>query len=234
FRMDENGKRTPDANCCASSVRALETIADTAVEVANVLRSTTGRYFYWGDDVRPWCQCPKCRELSPSDQALIVENKICQALRRKNPTAQVAHLAYSNTLWPPKQVKPVEGVFLEYAPIRRRYDIPYEQQQKPDDRDSLAALDANLKVFPANTAQALEYWLDVSLFSRQARVKRPGVKLPWNKEVFRADIETYRKRGIRHITTFAVYIDADYAKKYGDLGFIAEYGAGLLRPASAR
>jgi hypothetical protein len=140
-------------------------------------------------------------------------------------------LAYANTLWPPKQGKPDEGVFLEYAPIRRRYDIPYEQQQKPDDRDSLAALDANLKVFPANTAQALEYWLDVSLFSRQARPpqKRPGVKLPWNKDVFRADLETYRKRGIRHITTFAVYVDADYAKKYGDLSFIAEYGAGLLR-----
>lgn len=229
FRMDEKGQRTPDANCCVHSARGLEIIAGNAVETAKVLRPTTGRYFYWGDDVRPWCQCPKCRGLSPADQSLIVENRICQTLRQTNPTAQVAHLAYSNTLWPPKEVKPVEGVFLEYAPIRRRYDMPYEQQQQPGDRDSLAALDANLKVFPKDTAQALEYWLDVSLFSRQARVKRPGVKLPWNKQVFQADLETYRKRGIRHITTFAVYIDADYAKKYGDLGFIAEYGAGLLR-----
>jgi len=29
---------------------------------------------------------------------------------------------------PPKQVKPAAGVFLELAPINRRYDIPYSQQ----------------------------------------------------------------------------------------------------------
>ena len=57
----------------------------------------------------------------------------------------------------PKKVKPEKGVFLEYAPIKRRYDIPLEQQQ--DLAEGLAALDANLKVFPKETAQVLEYWL---------------------------------------------------------------------------
>ena len=70
----------------------------------------------------------------------------------------------------------------------------------------------------------MKYWLDVSRFSHW---KRPGVKLPWKKEVFLADVEMYRKRGIRHVTTFACWIDADYEKRFGDLGFIAEYGAGL-------
>jgi hypothetical protein len=54
------------------------------------------------------------------------------------------------------------------------------------------------------------------------------VKLPWNKEVFLADIETYRKRGIGHITTFADWIDADYKRRFGSLDFIAEYGKGLM------
>jgi hypothetical protein len=53
-------------------------------------------------------------------------------------------------------------VFLEYAPIKRRYDTPYEKQSGPGQPDALAALDANLAVFPAATAQVLEYWLDVS------------------------------------------------------------------------
>ena len=221
FRMNEKGERVPDANCCVNSDRGLEIIAETAVEIAKTLRPTTSRYFYWGDDGRPWCQCPKCRGLSASEQALVVANRICQALRKSDPKAQVAHLAYHNTLQPPKQVKPVEGIFLEYAPIGRRYDIPYERQSG---RDALTALDANLEVFPKDTAQVLEYWLDVSRFSKW---KRPGVKLPWRKDVFLADVETYRKRGIRHVTTFAVWIDADYRKRFGDLDFIGEYGAGL-------
>jgi hypothetical protein len=222
FRMNEKNERAPDANCCVHSERGLEIIAENAVEIAKVLRPTTRRYFYWGDDGRPWCLCPKCRGLLPSEQALVVENRICQALRKQDARAQVAHLAYHNTLRPPKQIRPVDGIFLEYAPISRRYDVPYEQQD-PNRGDGLHALDANLEVFPRDTAQVLEYWLDVSRFSRW---KRPGVKLPWNKDVYLADVETYRKRGVCHLTTFACWIDADYKKRFGDLDFIAEYGKG--------
>ena len=85
-------------------------------------------------------------------------------------------------------------------------------------------LDANLAVFPPATAQALEYWLDVSRFSHW---NRPAVKLPWNREVFLADLDTYTARGLRHITTFAAWIDGDYAKRFPDMEFIEEYGAGL-------
>ncbi len=224
FRMNGKGERMPDANCCVHSDRALEIIVENAVTIAQTLRPTTGRHFYWGDDGQPWCQCPKCRGLLPSEQALVIENRTCRALRALDPKAQVAHLAYSNTLSPPRQIKPAEGVFLEYAPISRRYDLAYERQQGPKDRDGLPALDANLAVFPKGTAQALEYWLDVSRFSGW---RRPAVRLPWNREVFLADLETYRKRGIRNITSFAVWIDAQYQQRFGNLDFIAEYGKGL-------
>ncbi len=222
FRMNDKGERTPDANCCVHSERALDIITENAVTIARTLRTTTGRHFYWGDDGQPWCQCQKCRGLLPSEQALVIENRMCRALQTLDPRAQVAHLAYSNTLAPPKQIRPAEGVFLEYAPISRRYDVPYERQQGL--HDGLPALDANLEVFPKHTAQVLEYWLDVSRFSGW---RRPAVKLPWNREVFLADLETYRKRGIRHITSFAVWIDADYQRRFGSLDFIAEYGKGL-------
>lgn len=228
FRMDDQGQRTPDANCCVHSNRALEIICEKALAIGKVLRPTTGRFFYWGDDGRPWCRCPKCRDLSPSEQAVVVENRICQTLRETVPQAAVAHLAYANTLAPPKNVKPNEGVFLEFAPIRRRYDVPYERQD-PNATDGLHALDANLEVFPRDTAQVLEYWLDVSRFSRW---RRPGVKLPWNREVFLADVETYRKRGVRHVTTFAAWIDAGYQDRFGDLTFIGQYGEGLSATAT--
>jgi Domain of unknown function (DUF4838) len=224
FRTNEKGERTADANCCVHSERALAVIAENAVRVAGALRPTTGRYFYWGDDAQPWCHCPQCRDLSPSEQALVVENRVLQALKKVDARAGVAHLAYLNTLPPPKQVKPDEGVFLEYAPINRRYEIPFGQQQDPKLADGLHALDANLEVFPRETAQVLEYWLDVSRFSGW---RRPAVKLPWNKEVFRADVATYRRRGVRHITTFGAWLDADYEKRFDALGFLAEYGDGL-------
>jgi hypothetical protein len=53
------------------------------------------------------------------------------------------------------------------------------------------------------------------------------VQLPWNREVFLADVETYRRRGIRHVTTFAAWIDGEYKDRFGNLDFIAEYGKGL-------
>jgi hypothetical protein len=222
FRMDDQGRRTADANCCAHSERALEVMAENAVAIAKTLRPTTGRYFYWGDDGQPWCRCPNCRELSASEQALVVENRICQAPREVDAEAQLSHLAYRNTMAAPKRVKSRKGVFLEYAPIQRRYDVPLEQQRNL--ADGLAALESNVQVFPKDTAQVLEYWLDVSRFSRW---KRPAIQLPWKKEVLAADVRAYQTRGIRHITTFAAWVAADYQKRFADLEFIDQYGQGL-------
>src|SRR5262249_27655134 len=126
FRMNDKGERQPDSNCCVHSDQALEIIAENAAAISESLRPTTSRYFYWGDDGQPWCQCPDCRALSPSEQAVVIENRICAALQKTDRQARVAHLAYLNTLAPPRKVKPAEGVFLEYAPINRRYDVPYD------------------------------------------------------------------------------------------------------------
>ena len=102
-----------------------------------------------------------------------------------------------------------------------RYSLRAAERREPR---GLRALDANLQVFPKETAQVLEYWLDMSRFSGW---KRPTGKLPWKEDVFLADVKTYRQRGIRHITTFAAWIDAEYQQRYGDLSFIAKYGRGL-------
>jgi hypothetical protein len=82
----------------------------------------------------------------------------------------------------------------------------------------------NLEVFPAETTVVLEYWLDVSMFSWW---RKPAVKLPWNKEVFLSDIDTYAKLGIRNITSFAVFIDDKYLEAYKDVSFLKEYGEEL-------
>jgi hypothetical protein len=224
FRMNEKDERVADANLCVHSTIALDIAAENALNFARSLKPTTGRYFFWGDDEQPWCRCNRCRGLTDSDQALLFENHLIKALRKIDSKASLAHLAYANTQSPPRTVKREPGVFLEYAPIKRRYDIPYKEQTAPDHQDALSALDANLKVFPADSAQVLEYWLDVSRFSGW---KRPAVKLPWRRDVLESDLATYGSRGIRHVTSFAVYVDANYRRMSGEPDFIQGYGEAL-------
>ncbi|MFO0985242.1 MAG: DUF4838 domain-containing protein [Planctomycetota bacterium] len=212
FRMNEQHVRTADANLCVHSARALEIVAENAVQLARDLPPTTGRYFYWTDDAEPGCRCPDCSALSDSDQALIVENHIIAALRKVDARARLAHLAYQRTMPAPTQIKPVPGVFLEFAPIERRYDIALGADD-PAQRRVLDLLDANLRVFGAEHAQALEYWLDCSRFSHY---QKPAVKVPFDQVAFAADVATYAARGIRHLTSFAVFIDRDYVGRHGE------------------
>jgi len=233
FRMNESGQRTDDYNLCVHSQKALDIIASNALRYAKLLPPTNHRYYFWIDDGQPMCHCPECAQYSDSEQSLIVENRMIRELRTFDPDAQLAHLAYHGSLSAPRKVKPAEGIFLEFAPIERSWEKPLAEHAPNDGRDSkflkgvthLQYLKDNLEVFPVETAVVLEYWLDVSIFSKW---KKPAVKLPWNKSVFDADIKTYGELGIRNITTFAVYIDDKYIETYKDLGFLKEYGFGLM------
>ena len=231
FRMNENGERVADWNLCVHSVNAIQVVCENAVKYAEVLNPTTGRYFFWIDDNQPMCHCSACRGYSESDQALILENQMLAALRQSDRRATLAHLAYMKTLRAPGKIQPAPGIFLEFAPIVRSWSTPLRNRggegELGDVRMShgevLDALDANLEVFGANDAQVLEYWMDVSMFSRW---KRPAIKLPWRGDVFADDLQTYASHGIRHVTSFAVMIDGAYVKQYGEPP-VAEYGQRL-------
>ena len=234
FRMNKEGRRVADYNLCVHSEKALNIASDNAVKYARILTPTTGRYFYWIDDNMPMCHCEECGQYSDSEQALILENHMISRLRKFDPKATLAHLAYGNTLEAPRKVKPEPGIFLEFAPIQRSFTQPMSDHEakviKLTDQAAkthghlLRMLDENLEVFGKENAQVLEYWLDVSLFSGW---RKPAKELPWNPEVFKDDIEVYADRGIRNITTFAVYIDSAYLETYKDVAFIREYGEGL-------
>ena len=228
FRMNKDGERTPDCNCCVHSDKALDIIAAKAAEFASLLPSDNHRYYFWLDDGKETCCCPKCREYSVSDQALIIENRMLEAIREVDPEAKLAHLAYFNSMPAPVKVKPAEGIFLEFAPFDRTWDSPLTDKDATavlndsgiTHADILRHLEDNLKVFPAEDALVLEYWLDVSLFSRW---KKPAVQLPWNREICRSDVQTYAGYGIRNVTSFAVYMDSTYFRKYPDTGCLKEY-----------
>ena len=228
FRMDRNGQRVADFNCCPHSEKALEVISSNAAMFAKELPATNHRYYLWLDDNSEPCFCPLCKEYSASEQALIIENRMLNAIRDVDPEAMLAHLAYQKTMEPPVKVKPSEGIFLEFAPIEREWDRPLKDIDAPgrkgrmSHKQVLELLEANLKVFPAKTAVALEYWLDVSLASDW---RKPAVELPWHPEVFISDLETYKSFGIKNITSFAVYMDSTYFSAYPLRPCLSDYGS---------
>jgi len=229
FRMTEDGQRDPRVNCCVSNKTTLEIVSENAAKCAKALPPTSGRYFFWIDDNKPMCCCRRCRGFSASDQALILENAMLQAVRAVDDRATLAHLAYANTLPAPKKVKPEPGIFLEFAPIERHYMIKLSRREVTGRRglthgQLLDFLDANLEVFDTGSAQVLEYWLNARMFYRQAR--ETDFPLFWSQGIFLADLEEYAKRGIRRVTSFASGLDGAYVSKFGNPP-VAAYGKGL-------
>lgn len=224
FRANEDGERVADWNLCPSNEEALRIVAENAAELSRELTPTTHRYYYWSDDGKPWCRCLKCRGLNDADQSLLTTNAILAALRGHDPQARVAALAYHATLEPPSQVRPDEGVFLEFAPIERQWDRPITDRSIESHAKLLDALDAVIEYYGVDEhAQVLEYWMDAS---RHSRWKRPSVRIPWHPEVLAADLDYYASKGFRRVTSFGCYLDQDYVDMYG-LPPIGEYGAAL-------
>ena len=223
FRVNEAGERAPDANLCPSSPAALRLVGERAVALSRVLRPTTSRYFLWADDGAPWCCCPRCAPLSPSDQNLLVMNHLVGALRADDPDATLAVLCYANTLEPPREVRPAPGLFMEFAPIEQDPSRPLTDPESAPNRRLVEQFEALAACFGTDEAQVLGYWLDCSRFSGW---KRPSVEVPYADAVLRSDLAYYTAHGVRSVTTFGVWLDADYLARFG-VPPVAEYGRAL-------
>ncbi len=214
FRMNEEGERVADTNCCTSNEEALTHIAKRAAEAATKLYRSSHRYFFWLDDAPDaFCHCPACRELSSSDQQMIIMNRMLEEIRKVDPEATLAYLAYYGTLPPPTKVKPAEGIFLEFAPIARDFHKPLADAQDEKNETQNRHLKALLETFGKENAKALDYWLDNSLFSDW---KKPPKPFSPDVDVIHADFDYYHSLGFRDISCFACYLGDDYMELHGE------------------
>jgi hypothetical protein len=224
FRTDRNGIRTNDLNMCFSSEEAFSEIEKNLLSWTEWMKPSTNRYFFWTDDADGgFCYCDKCKKYTESEQALIYENRLLKILRKINPDATVAHLAYNNTGKAPRLVKPENGVFLEYAPIDRDLTKPMKDEH-------VRRLAENLEVFPVSTAHVLEYWIDASKFSHWD--SNNIVRIPWNREICDSDVKMYSGLGIKSVTSFGAWINGKYLDKFGiaeTRQTISEYGQTLKK-----
>ena len=209
-RVDTDGIRNPKGNFCVSQPDALEYVCNRAAELAEGLYRSENSYYFWLDDGKDLrCHCEKCSKLSASDQQLLVMNGIVRRLREKDPEAKLAYLGYYACMEVPKQVKPKAGIFLEYAPIDRKFDRPVSQQLGESAKMLLALRD----FFGTENAKVLEYWYDNSLFSKWT--KPPKAFVPDN-DLIREDVAYYHSLGFDYISSFACYLGEDYEELYGE------------------
>jgi hypothetical protein len=161
------------------------------------------------------CHCPKCQKLSASDQQLIAVNAMQREIRKYIPDAKVAYLAYVDTVVPPTQVKPEEGVFLEYAPFEK-YTAKGEDAPILIERE-WKMIQPLLDYFGKQNAKVLEYWYDNSMFSQW---KKPPRKFTLKEDEMIEDINRYREIGFNNIATFACFLGQDYEELYGEADIV--------------
>ena len=225
FRMDETGARVADFNMCASNPEALDYLAERTALLASLTDTGARKYYFWTDDVCGYsCHCPECRKLSPSDQQLRLINAMLRGLKKYDSRAQLCYLAYHDALETPKNVMPLEGVFLEYAPISRNHHRPIFDKNCPENAEQSAPLEGLVEFFGKKDARVLDYWMDNSLFSNWTKPPKP---FRLDAEVMRQDVAFYKKLGFSEITSFGCYLGEDYDALYGKTD-LSEYGRILL------
>ncbi len=213
FRMNEHGERTPDVNFCPSNADALAYISNRTAALAAYLPTNSHRYFYWMDDVAgKKCMCKKCQSLSASDQQLITVNAMLKGLKRVDPEAKIAYIAYLDALHPPKNVQKATDVFLEYAPFKRDPDAPMNDPSNEKNASEAAALPALLTFFGTENAQVLEYWMDNSMYSGW---KKPPKAFALRGHIMAQDVPFYRALGFADLTSFGCFLGLDYEKLHG-------------------
>ena len=239
FIMGTNGVRTSIGNFCVSNPEALKIASRRACELARGLYGSSHRHYFWLDDrTDVFCRCSDCSRLTPSDQQLVALNAMVCALRADDPEAELAYLAYHDTMPVPTEVRPAEGIFLEYAPISRPQDRSLVELK--DDRMEVAVRRL-LDWFGRKDSRVLEYWYDNSLRSRWKKPERRFV--PYS-EVVRSDIVWYVRKGFEEIASFACFLGPEYEDAWGEpdlsafgstpeIAFRAFYGEGGGRDRTA-
>lgn len=226
FRMNEKGERAADFNLCASNPDALDYVAERTALLASLLDTGARKHYYWTDDVSGFsCQCPQCRGLTAADQQLRLVNAMLKGLKSRDPGAKLCYLAYHDALEVPKKVEPLDGVFLEYAPIRRDHHRPISDPECAKNSAEVAPLRELIRFFGAKDARILDYWMDNSLFSGWTKPPKP---FRLDADVMQADVEYYASLGFEEITSFGCYLGPDYDALYGEVG-LEEYGEILMQ-----
>ena len=165
-----NGGRNARYNLCTSSEGA---VAHTREAARAFFERFPGAdvYHLWADDIRGggWCECAECGVLTPSDQALRATNLLAEVLAEVHPGAQLAHLAYHDTIQPPTGT-PRDNVVALFAPRPRNYAFAIDDEAcRRNAREHWDLLAGLIRTFgDPGRVFVFEYYSDSILFKWMA------------------------------------------------------------------
>jgi hypothetical protein len=189
FRMSEQGKRINDFNLNPFNQEALDYLASGAIPYLQQMPEAS-LFHLWADDIEGggWSREPGKEDYSPSDQALLVSNYLVKKLREKLPHAGFAYLAYHDTVYPARVVKPAPGLIYLYAPRERCYAHALNDPTCDLNHRYAQSLENGLRAFGSANAEVFEYYADQILYENMTNPPIP--------EVLSADLKYYHKLGI--------------------------------------
>ncbi len=200
FRINEKGERTADFNGCPSSESTLKIIEENSYLFAVKLKQKSNAYHIWtdddmGGDVR--CHCDKCLRLTATEQNLIFSRAILKGLRKYDENARLSFLLYGKENYFKKLP---EGIFVEFAPFKRRHDMPLtEGKENAYFRRTVKKL---IATYGRKRVEVLEYFLSYDYVGFKNR-----------KDRVLADVNFYRNLGVDTLSTFIVCKEEGYLLK---------------------
>ena len=189
FRLNKQGQRVNDYNLDPFNSGALNYIASGAANYLLKMPNAT-LFHLWADDIEGggWSHDTGKERYTPSDQALLVYNDVITRLRKKLPHARLSFLAYHDTVFPPRVVKPAPGIAFFYAPRERCYAHALDDPTCALNQQYRKALETALPKFNRSDAEVFEYYTDEILFENLTDPPLP--------DVIRKDAQYYHRLGI--------------------------------------
>lgn len=187
FRVDQNGQRNPDFNCCPSSKRALKIIERNAYKLAKKLGQKSHYYHFWLDDDLGHnlsCKCEKCQKLTIQKQNLSILNAILKGLKKYDRLAKLSYLIYGNE---ELNEELNDDFYIEFAPFKRRHDLGLNHKENAKWLKKIELL-SNIKGF-----EVIEYFLSYNLKGYLECSERVD-----------NDLKTYERLGVKKLTSFVV------------------------------
>jgi len=194
-----DGARDARYNLCTSSPDGMAEVRARAREFFQRFAGASV-YHLWADDIvgGGWCGCGACAALTPSDQALRATNVLAEVLADVDQAATVAHLAYHDTIAPPRALAPAPNVSGLYAPRNRNYAFAIDDagcsRNRTGHYEELTGLARTFEGQQPRLA-VFEYYSDAILYKWMA---------PTNLHVLPADARAYGAAGVSDFGNLAV------------------------------
>jgi len=108
---------------CMSNPKARSIVAEYIANYAKEHTNSDYLHVWLADGMNNTCECENCGKKTVSDWYVMLLNEIDERLTAKNLDTRIVYIAYTNTLWAPKEekLKNPKRFALLFAPISRKY-----------------------------------------------------------------------------------------------------------------